>query len=83
MVRAPLTDRSGFGDALTGRVTSGGGFAIRGLMALTPATPASGAREPARNSPTSGLKRLGRSIIGTCPVSSKITLRELDPISSW
>jgi hypothetical protein len=35
IVRAPLTDGSGFGDALTGRVTSGGSFAIRGLMAGT------------------------------------------------
>ena len=35
VVRAPLTDGTGFGDALTGRVTSGGEFAIRGLMAGT------------------------------------------------
>jgi hypothetical protein len=35
IVRAPLTDGSGFGDALTGRVTRGGSFAIRGLMAGT------------------------------------------------
>jgi len=35
VVRAPLTDGTGFGDALTGRVTSAGGFAIRGLMAGT------------------------------------------------
>jgi hypothetical protein len=32
MVRAPLTDGSGYGDALTGAVQKDGGFAIRGLM---------------------------------------------------
>ena len=32
IVRAPLTDGSGFGDALTGRVNSDGSFAIHGLM---------------------------------------------------
>ncbi len=32
IVRAPLTDGSGFGDALTGRPKSDGSFAIRGLM---------------------------------------------------
>jgi hypothetical protein len=35
MVRAPLTDGSGFGDALTGRPHTDGSFAIRGLMAGT------------------------------------------------
>ena len=43
-------------------------------------TPASGAASPARNSRSSSLKRLGRSSIGTCPVSSKITLRALSPM---
>jgi uncharacterized protein (DUF2141 family) len=33
MVRAPLTDGSGFGDALSGRVDRSGAFAIRGLIA--------------------------------------------------
>jgi hypothetical protein len=32
IVRAPLTDGSGFGDALTGRPHTDGSFAIRGLM---------------------------------------------------
>ena len=35
IVRAPLVDGTGFGDALTGRVRSDGSFAIRGLMAGT------------------------------------------------
>ena len=44
-----------------------------GADALDAAISASGVGSPARNSESSSLKRVGRSIIGTCPVSAKTT----------
>ena len=46
----------------------------------TPSTPASGAGPPARNSASSALNRVGRSICGACPVSAKTTLRAFGPM---
>ena len=51
-----------------------------GRHALTPSMSASGERSPARKPASSSLKRVGRSSIGRCPVSSKITESALSPI---
>ena len=49
-------------------------------QAVTPSMPASGSGSPAMNASTSALKRVGRSTIARCPVSSKISTRARGPI---